>query len=246
MNEDTSPPRVTKVGLSRTSIHLGTDDQIVVARVTVQDDVGIHKVSFHLSDGRVTLPLEGLPWGATRSSGTARDGIYRLRIRVPAHVEPGSYELWVRIRPRVGPDSETSYLTLPVEADQRDVAGPVLEQVIKPGPAVTYHVDQTPTVKLRVTDALAGARRVSVCYRRMPGPSGPHCNLASLVSGSAQDGMWRARLTDLRYLGEGDGEIYIDIGDDAGNSGLWRGPSAVDIPGALLIPGGVGAFTVVP
>ena len=77
-------------------------------------------------------------------------------------------------------------------------------------------------------------------------PTELSCDAAVVVTDDLANRVFRTRLRHLDDLGVGAAELSITVYDDAGNMSEWFGPSHAGEPGVNLIPGGVGAFTVVP
>lgn len=246
MDEDRVPPHLTKVSVNPMALHLAESVDAVLIRVSLSDDVGVRRVAMRLADGRVSLPLQGDSPVARRIAGTPRLGVYELKILVPPHVEAGSYALRVRVTPRAGAPGTLIGPGVTIVSDLPDVTAPVLAEVTTPEPDATFRLDQKARLRLRATDDLAGVRAATVCYARLSTPTERYCDVAQVVTDDLTDRVLRARLRHLGDLGVGEAELSVTIYDDAGNTSEWVGPSHAGEPGVNLIPGGVGAFTVVP
>ncbi len=179
-------------------------------------DFEIHGTDNLAGIGSVVLKLKkpGLSTnyhlGIGRSSGTPTDGVWGYHLSIPAHSKPGAYAVQgIEIEDRKGNSLELSRAQLiaagyDVDAFQ-DGAGdetpPVIHDVsISPKILSAGRGDDTLTYSLHLSDALSGLGTwpsfdpVDVSIDGPPGLSGWSGTVASQISGTEFDGIWRGTI----------------------------------------------------
>ena len=250
---DTESPVMADDQFSAARVNVTETHRVVVVSAHLTDDLGVGAVHLDLIDGD---PEEGYfheyPWQPNRNSarlrsGTPRDGVWSLRVRIPRYASPGAYRIVARVFPRRGAEVVLSGdQRLTVRSDRPDQQPPVLVQMMRPAVGATVQRSESLTGRARVTDALAGVEMVMFCYRPVSGAITGFCSWAKLVSGDRHDGIWSARMP-MEDMPLGDAEVDVSATDRTGLDEHWWGPAQVEALNGLIppLPGGYGPFTVI-
>ncbi|MDO9378323.1 MAG: calcium-binding protein [Nocardioidaceae bacterium] len=244
---DTEAPVLRSLTLSRTSVDVSHGAQTVTATAHVTDDTGVRSVTF---DGG---------WGR-RVSGTARDGIWKAEITVPANRRPGEQEVAARLQDRVGhPGATAPSRSFTVVNTVLDRESPVVRSLTLDRTTVDARTEQQFIwVTVRITDDLTGPTDdVLVCLSHASATGSPvfrrvgDCSQLSKVSGTVRDSTWRGAILIPEGADDGTWNTDLRVGDASGTHGstTWWGPDslAAQPAGSTLraLPGGAGAFRVV-
>jgi RTX calcium-binding nonapeptide repeat (4 copies) len=250
---DTESPVMAGDHFSAATVNVTETDRVVVVFAHLTDDLGVGAVNLDLIDGDLQ---EGYsheyPWQPYRNtarlrSGTPRDGVWSLRVRIPRYASPGAYRIVAKVFPRRGPEVTLSGdRKLTVRSDRPDREPPALVQMMRPAVGATVRRSETLTARARVTDALAGVELVMFCYRPVSGVITGFCSWAKLVGGDRHDGIWSARMP-MGDMPLGEAEVDVKAVDRTGLDDTWWGPAQVEALNGLIhpIPGGYGPFTVI-
>ncbi|GAA2152676.1 hypothetical protein GCM10009844_36230 [Nocardioides koreensis] len=244
---------VTGAGVSVSDVDVTRRSRDVVAHVRLTGSVRVAAVRLSLVDGP-SDPHNGGSRAyprlfddqlATRTAGTARDGRWELRIRVPRYAPPTDYHLAVRATLASGRDVfRATEPLLHVTDAEPDVTPATLVRMARPG--VDQQVSRAGRLRVRVqtTDARSGVDQVQVCWGPLSGEITGYCGDLSKIRGDRHDGVWGAALT-MRDMPLGPAEIEVNVWDRGGLESSWLGPSHAGTPYTDLIPGGRGGFEVV-
>ena len=250
---DTESPVMAGDQFSAARVNVTDTDRVVVVSAHLTDDLGVGAVDLDLIDGDLEEGyFHEYPWQPFRNtarlrSGTPRDGVWSLRVRIPRFASPGAYRVVAKVFPRRGREVTLSGdRTLMVRSDRPDREAPVLVEMMRPAVGATVRRSESLTGRARVTDALAGVELVMFCYRPVSGAITGYCSWARLVSGDRQDGIWRARMP-MEDMPLGDAEVDVSAIDLTGLRDDWWGPAQVEATNGMAhsIPGGHGPITVI-
>ncbi len=262
----TDAPLIVEIGVSPGSVDVSTTPDVlqVTLRITDEDEGFL--------DGEITMrgpTFQQVPFyfnGTTsRTTGDEFDGIYVVNVPVPLYLEPGQWELGVRVSdlarnsrnypnqpPFDLPDDTTFTVVNTGPSDiQRPVVGPfaVSTNFVDPstGPVSV-------TVDVTISDTLSG---LSTAYGYLHDPNGGFFGLVVLdasnrTSGDRMNGTYQFPLTFPMGAAAGVYSIRFATKDAAGNNGLYGFPAwpAVPGPGIAAVTAGSGtgssyaAFTV--
>lgn len=250
---DTEDPVLAGSQFSADTVNVTDTDRVVMVSAHLTDDLGVGDVELDLIDGDLEEGyFHQYPWQpqsntAQQRSGTPRDGVWSLRVRIPRFASPGAYRIVAKVWPRRGREVTLSGdRTLTVRSDRPDREPPVLVQMMRPAVGTTVRRSESLTARARVTDALAGVELVMFCYRPVSGAITGYCSWARLVSGDRHDGIWKARMP-MEDMPLGDAEVDVSATDHTGLDDHWWGPAQVEALNGLIhpIPGGYGPITVI-
>jgi hypothetical protein len=225
----------------------------VVAHVRLTGSVRVAAVRLSLVDGPSdpsNLGTRAYPRSfndelAVRTAGTARDGRWELRIRVPRYAPPTDYHLAVRATLASGRDVfRATEPLLHVSDAKPDVVPATLVALTRPG--VDQRVSRAGRLKVRaqVTDARSGVDQVQVCWAPLSEEITGYCGDLTRIRGDRRDGVWGAALS-MRDMPLGPAELEVHVWDRGGLESSWLGPSRAGTPYTDPIPGGRGGFEVV-
>ncbi len=225
---DTQPPVVVSASVSPTSVDVTDADQTVDVEVRLTDDEsGVSFVLFYL-DGPGESDV--LAAGATMVSGTALDGLWQGSFLVPQFSTSGTWTLRVYAF-----DSAFNILdqatgqTVDV-VGQSDAAPPTVSgtPTLTPSAVDLSTGPQTVTAQARVLDDVSGVWLVEMSLRRGQDGIG---NLATLVSGSALDGVWEGSIEIPENAATGDWTLWIEVWDNALNTAEINGGVTLAVQG---------------
>ena len=233
---DTAPPQIQTMVLSPTSVNVATSAQQVRATLRITDETGVKGVSGTLRslDSTQVTPLRfGL-----LISGTKTNGNWRVNFTLPQGAAPGQWQLDIQaIDDEVGNrlnGSSVPTASLPI-VDVTSVADPdtdapdIASMTLAPSSVDVGPSAQDVTATFHLTDetgaahALAGLKSVDtgdVTANRQ----------ATLVSGTAQDGIWEATYTIPQGAAAGQWQLRILQIDDL----LTNRRTGLNIPPAEL------------
>ena len=200
-NQDVTPPQLVFLDFNPKEIDTTGGPQVVTVRMLVTDDLaGTDQVCFG-----ITSPSNLQARGSCLHlvSGTPQDGEWEANLSFPQLVEAGTWLVrdgWVSVIDKVGNHRGISRNDLiaagfPTDLEvisSEDVTAPQLVFLdFNPKEIDTTSGPQVVTVRMRVTDAVAGAGQV--CFG-ITSPSNEQARggCLHLVSGTPQDGEWEA------------------------------------------------------
>ena len=219
---DTTPPTLVALSFSAASVNVSTAAQTLTVNATITDDLS----GFNYGYIEFTSPsgqTAGYPSVYfARISGTDLNGGYQVAVAFPKFVEPGVWTASVRLMDNAGNSitlpsatlvSDGFPGTLTVVDSTPDTTPPtLLGASFSPSTINTSAGPQTITVSLQVADSQSGAdfSNSSACgwnvYLSRAGASATESMFLgygnfTLVSGTAQNGLWQATLTVPQYSG---------------------------------------------
>ncbi|SDS75892.1 Hemolysin-type calcium-binding repeat-containing protein [Nocardioides scoriae] len=255
---DQEAPRILEVRPDRSSVDVSTAAQVVTVMVHAVDDTGILVVTLEATshDGANRL----LASSRTRTSGTPRDGWWRVRLEVPRFLPSATWDLQASLQDRLmraGGAEVTPELT--VVDDHPDLAAPVVRSFA----ATRTRVDvrQAPAslaVRTRITDDASGVHDVLACAEPLTdqgyGQGTDHCWGTPRTSGTATDSFWDIHFEMSRRAPSGTYAFRICTSDRAhtDRTTCWISQAEADYRRsrgwpvtAPLLPGGGGTLEVV-
>ena len=235
---DTTPPTLVALSFSAASVNVSTAAQTLTVNATITDDLS----GFNYGYIEFTSPsgqTAGYPSVYfARISGTDLNGGYQVAVAFPKFVEPGVWTASVRLMDNAGNSitlpsatlvSDGFPGTLTVVDSTPDTTPPtLLGASFSPSTINTSAGPQTITVSLQVADSQSGAdfSNSSACgwnvYLSRAGASATESLLLwggnfTLVSGTAQNGVWQATLTVPQYSGGNWSLTNVCLSDAATN-----------------------------
>lgn len=245
---DTTPPAVTDVVATPSTVDVTESEQTVRIQMRITDDTGIARV--------------GAGSWARLVSGTVRDGVWESEIAVPQFAEPGVRDLTISAYDRIGRSihhpAAGLYTVVNTIVDQQR---PVLQSMNLDRSAVDVQTEaQAITATVRLTDDLAGAGWVFLCAAHAWPTGEPAfrslspCEYMTRISGTALDGVWRATYTVPAGAPSGTWNFGVRVYDatDTSKIDYWLGPDEfaahaslpAPLPDTHLLPDGAGVVTV--
>ncbi len=230
--EDSAPPVLAGLELSRTTVDASEGDQELVVTVHVTDDAEANAISVVFKDPHVGeedgQPLSAWMSAEDRISGTGKDGVYRKSITVPRYAAPGFWSIrYVELFDKAGHDVMVWDLAargMPngfTKVGTGDLLPPTLiELTLDPTTVNVAEADQFITATARISDNLAGLKVGGAGFRSaaIPDqqiPSGFDGSL--LVDGSITEGTFRWKIRVPRYSAAGWWDLSLELSDKAGN-----------------------------
>ena len=208
----TAPLLVSTTATS--SIDTSSAEQSVTIEMNITDDAsGVRFVVVNLMSPLGNSIVQG---DATKVSGTALDGKYRVTLKVPMKSPKGDLAIDVWARDLVGNDLNTRNAATVKQTGEGDVTAPVLVSTTATSPIDTSSSSQLVTIDMNITDDLSGVKSV-VIY--LNGPLGQiiETGNATKVSGTALNGMYQLKVTAPKKSPQGDLVIEVYVWDLAGN-----------------------------
>ena len=222
-SDDTTPPTLTALSFSATSVNVSATAQNLTVNATITDDksgVNYGYVVFTSPSGQTAgYPQSGF---FTIMSGNNLAGAYQTTVAFPQFVEPGVWTVSVYLRDNAGNSITLQSATLvslgfpgtlTVVDSTPDTTPPtLLGASFSPSTVNTSAGPQTITVSLQVADSQSGAvfSNSSSCGTNVSlsraGTSATESLLLlgsnfTRVSGTAQNGVWQATLIMPQYSG---------------------------------------------
>lgn len=220
-------PRWLSLDASVEWVDTSTGDVPVELSALVTDDVaGVRVVEVRL-DGPGGVSLG--PVTLTLDAGTPLAGVYRGVALMPRGARTGTW----RVAPARCADSagNAGFSPPPVViitqvADGGDASPPgIVSAAVSPNPVDAFGGPVVVTVDLRLVDDLSGVDVVTVFAEQPALVNAPYAApieaQASLVSGDARDGGWRATFTVPRYARTGRWKIWVDNPRDRSGNTLY-------------------------
>ncbi|MGC2658007.1 MAG: hypothetical protein WA324_08510, partial [Bryobacteraceae bacterium] len=236
---DTTPPSLVALSFSAGSVDVSAAAQNLTVNATITDDlsgVNYGYIGFVSPSGQTA---GGYQYGFfRRTSGTDLSGGYQVTVAFPQFVEPGVWTASVYLLDNAGNSitlqsamlvSDGYPGTVTVVDSTPDTTPPtLLGASFSPSMIDTSTGPQSITVSLQVADSQSGAvfsnalrYPINVNLSRV-GTSATNSlelwgNNFTLVSGTAQNGVWQATLTVPRYSGGSWALTEVDLSDAATN-----------------------------
>lgn len=221
---DTTPPTLVALSFSASTVNVSTAAQNLTVNATITDDLSGENNYAYIKFTSPSGQTAGLPQAGyfTRISGTNLNGGYQKTVPFPKFVEPGVWTASVYLKDNAGNSitlQSTTLVslgfpgTLTVVDSTPDTTPPtLLGASFSPSTINTSAGPQTITVSLQVADSQSGAvfSNSSSCvvdvYLSRAGTSATNSlelwgSNFTLVSGTAQNGVWQATLTMPQYSG---------------------------------------------
>lgn len=222
-SDDTTPPTLVTLSFSTASVNVSTAAQNLTVNATSTDNlsgVNYGYITFTSPSGQTAGGTQSGFFA--RTSGTDLNGGYQVTVPFPQFVEPGVWTASVYLRDNAGNSitlqsatlvSDGFPGTLTVVDSTPDTTPPTLLGASFSPPAInTSAGPQSITVSLQVADSQSGAvfsnslPCVVNTYLSRVGTSATDSlelwgDNFTLVSGTAQNGVWQATLTMPRYSG---------------------------------------------
>ncbi len=217
---DVTPPSVTSLAISPTSVDTSTSAKAVTVNVHATDDLsGVSAIEINLSNGSRWISAP-----AQLTAGTRLHGTWDGTLTLPEGSAAGSYVLSVSVIDNVGnhhtySSQELEALGFPnavTETGAGDTTPPQLSGVTAtPASVSTCNSPQSTTIGIQASDSSG----VAYVTAYLIGPGGQSLSEpATLSSGSATSGHWSAPLALPEHAEQGAWSISIQTGDTAGNS----------------------------
>lgn len=248
-NDDKSTPTVVSLTVSKPTVDLSGGPSSIAVTAHVRDDGGAAGmwVQFTHPVGVRDLFLVNMN-GARLVSGTMHDGLWRVRVALPAYTVAGSWDLDATVEGRLGPVANVEKpAALTIVNPHQDLEHPVLVSLDAPTLETTVSVGQSLVTTAHLTDDVSGVGEVLYCAGRV-GQNGRSCTSAELVSGTAKDGVWQGTMSG--FDAAGDWDLHVLVLDSATRMSFYLPPATcADVCGHEFhhpIPDGRGTFTVVP
>ena len=239
---DGSAPVVSEVTVSSTSIDTSTGDVEVTITATVSDaGTGVDAVTISVS-GPTCTPCFTSQNAATRTSGSAADGVYTRVITFPGYIAPATYRLYIRADDGV---RNATILTTSGQATQfldgETVIGPsVIVQTgagdaeaptvssVSPSPASidTAEAAATVTVTVEASDDLSGVKEIWISATRA-GAANSYSVKATRTAGTDTDGTWSGDIVFPQGAAAGTYSISLSLTDRALNSQTVTGQGTI-------------------
>ncbi len=225
---DVTPPVLASI-TATSSIDTSSADQSVTIEMNIADDAsGVRFVVVNLMSPLGNSIVQG---DATKVSGTALDGKYRVTLKVPKKSPQGDLAIDVWARDLVGNDLNTRNAATVKQTGAGDVTPPVLASITATSSIDTSSADQSVTIEMNITDDASGVRFVVVNLMSPLGNSIVQGD-ATKVSGTALDGKYRVTLKVPRKSPKGDLAIDVWARDLVGNDLNTRNAATVKQTGA--------------
>ena len=254
---DWESPVVHEVRVDRTAVDVTSAAQTVTALLHVTDDTGVDNAvaEAHAVDSTQSV------WsnGSVRTSGTPRDGWWRVRLTVPRFVPAATWTLSLGASDRIGRGGDAPQTwDLAVTDGRPDLARPVVR---------SFSVDRTTadvrsapasmTVRVRATDDASGVEDVMACAVPLtPSLFDTHndgCAGSNRSGGTALDGSWLIPFQVAQGAPSGTYAFRVCLDDKAlaGRTQCWISEAEAAFlrdqgrdDGAPRIPGGGATLAV--
>jgi hypothetical protein len=220
---DTTPPTLVALSFGASSIDVSTAAQNLTVTATITDDlsgVSFANITFTSPSGQIAGG--SYPSGyLTRTSGTNLNGVYSTTVQFPLFEQPGTWTAAVELQ-----DNADNFITLQsatltslgfpgsltvVDSNPDTTPPTLLGASFSPSVINTSAGPQSITVTLHLSDSQSGAllSNSSKCYysglsRVSAAATEPlylYGSNFTLVSGTAQNGVWQATLIMPQYSG---------------------------------------------
>ncbi|MBC8085994.1 MAG: hypothetical protein H7Z40_01915, partial [Phycisphaerae bacterium] len=237
---DVTPPILVNFSFAPTSIDVSSTAQTVAVTMQVTDDLsGVSSVSVNFRSPNGLQTLSGF---ATRTAGTAFDGVWVANVVIPPFSEAGNWTVFnVFVQDRVGNSSSANaavlnsrgFPTLLLVNSISDTQAPAVVGIaVAPVGADVSLADQPIQIGLQVTDNLSGVTFAPCTASQsfnffaviLQSPSRAQFRYLSastftLIAGTAANGTWSSTVTMPRYSEAGTWTIQsVTVRDCAGNT----------------------------
>jgi len=202
-NPDTTPPRLTALGVSPSSVNTSSASATLTFTATLTDDLsGVASLQFELESPSGNQSRTAFATSSSRTSGTAQNGTYGFTVTMPQFSEPGTWTIGTAyLRDAIG--NSRSLVTADLTAigapttvnvtGSADTTPPRLTSLtFTPGIVNASSATVTMSFTATLTDDLSG---VSSLQFELESPSGSQSRTAfatssNRVSGTAQSGTY--------------------------------------------------------
>ena len=211
-NCDSTAPTFSAVTAPET-IDTSLESKVVTVTLTVADNLaGVDFVFITLSGPTGQLIQNG---SATRISGDATSGRYRMLLTLPRYSQTGTWTINAELGD-LAENRRQVQLSSITQTGTGDTSAPTFSAVTAPETIDTSLESKVVTVTLTVADNLAG---VDFVFITLSGPTGQliQNGSATRISGDATSGRYRMLLTLPRYSQTGTWTINAELGDLAEN-----------------------------
>lgn len=182
----------------------------------------------------------------TKVSGSARSGVWRVRIPLRRHLPADTYHLQLVWRVDGVKEWKPLHKTVAITNPHSDTHAPALVSMDRPTQDATFSRHDQPKVSLHLRDPRAGVALVWVCYMDKDDTDEEPCDEAQLSKGTIHDGTWTTRMTNLTMLHPGAGAFRIILYDRVTLLSIWdAADNPVDYTLGKVIPS-AGDFTLTP
>ena len=249
---DLSAPVMTGLQIAPDSVDVTSQSQQITVTFDVSDDAtGFENAYFDLTSPTGHQYLSKQVTAADRITGTALNGSYSFTLTVPRYVTPGLWKTALRLRDQAGRSRNYGYggysgdlpvnLTV-VNTGPVDSTAPLLTSIaFTPSTVNVLNSSQQVVVTMQFTDGLAGVTEGFVEFSRGSAYFSVDFTAAQRISGDALSGTYQAVLTVPQNAAPGPWEIYLSVGDAAGNRHYYGNPDYYGMP---LPPGSLSTLIV--
>ncbi|WP_300681099.1 calcium-binding protein [Nocardioides sp.] len=247
--KDNAAPVIGSVTVNKRVVNVSRARKEVVVRVAIRDDTGV--ASVQVNDTRY----------ARLVAGTPRNGVWALRLRIDRFVQPGPRDATVRVKDRVGRETEVVRSRMFVVRNSVvDRADPVVSSItLSRGSVDVRSASQALEITATVTDDAAGPGLI-VANLMQPGRanggayvySGANMTLEK-VRGTAKKSIWRHTVVVPRGAESGRWNVMLTVENPVKVDGYqqWYGPESFAVvpetlrPWARQLAHGKGGFDVI-
>jgi hypothetical protein len=216
---DTTPPQITTVSATPTSVSTCGSSASTAVGVQAEDGSGVAYVTAYLTGPGG----QGLSTPATLDGGSATNGHWSASFTLPEHAEQGTWSISIRTADTPGNSTYVSSAQLGasgfVSAVQQTCAGdtspPQIAGVaLSPETIDASAESQRVAVDIHASDDLSGVASLKATLS-----SGAQSQSvpAALESGTTLDGTWQATITLPRWSRQGTWQLSLAAVDQVGN-----------------------------
>lgn len=226
---DTTPPQISDFSFSPLIIDTTNSSQTVTVTIRATDaETGVREVVVRFRSLTGNQFLSVFIDSRHRISGNSQDGVYRAEATFLQYSKAGTWNVFeiyatdgINYKNFYSSElAELGFVTeLQVISNNEDITPPEISEFsFTPTAINTINGSQNITVTVRVKDAQAGVRSISVGFSREDYGYIFDINSSHLISGDNRDGVYRRVITFPQNIPSGMYDVYVSASDALGNA----------------------------